>query len=162
MKNNYPKSSGYVYGNVAYDYEKQKKVVKERKPTESLKPKKKKSKNKAKIKIKVMLTVFVIFAMAFITVGRYTTILTLSSEIRSEKMEVEKVQKENQNINVDLAKLNNLKAIEDVAISKYGMVKPTKENTYFVSVNPLSKNVTKENKKESALTTMQRILGLIY
>lgn len=160
VKNN--SKANYVSGNVAYDYEKQKKVTKEVKPSSNIKPKKKKvNKNKDKIKIKLMLSIGIVFFMAFIVVGRYTTILTLSSEVRADKKEVEKIQKENQNLNVDIAKLNNLNVMED-AIAKYGLIKPTSENTYFISVNPLDKKDTKEDSKKSALTTTQRILGLIY
>lgn len=163
VKNNNPRTSGYVYGNAAYDYEKQSKVVKEKQKQEVQRPKKKKiKKNKVKVKLKLMLAVAIIFVMSFITVGRYTTILALSSDIRSQKGEVQKIQKENQNINVELAKLNNLKTIESDAINKYFMVKPTKETTYFINVKPLKSENAKVDKKETALNAVQRILGLIY
>lgn len=162
MKNNNPRTSGYVYGNTAYDYETRKKVVKEKKPLESPKPKRKKAKkSKVKVKIKLMSAVAIIFVMAFITVGRYTTILALSSDIRSQKGEIESIKKDNQNINVELAKLNNLNAIESDAKNKYSMVKSTKDNTYYINVKPLKSEASKVEKKESALTALQRMLGLV-
>lgn len=160
-KNNNPKASGndYVYGSTAYDYDKHKKIDKSKKPVQKSKVKNKKSKSK---KLRLVLCVGVIFFMAFITVGRYTTILTLSSNVREQRKSIEEIQKSNQDIKVKLAKLNDTKAIEEVAINKYNMVYPTNENTYFISVKPLSDKSKKIDKKESALTTMQRILGLIY
>ncbi|MEF9933733.1 MAG: hypothetical protein RR539_01235 [Clostridium sp.] len=158
-KNNNPSSREYVYGSTAYDYKKNN-VEKE-----SLqKPKNKrvkKSKNKVKVKLKVLGIVAVLFILSFVCVGRYTAILALSTDIREQKTVVSKLQSENQNISVELAKKNNLKAIEADAINIHNMVEPTKENTFFISVNPLGDNQTKPN-KESALSTMQRILGLIY
>lgn len=163
MKNNNPKASGndYIYGSTAYDYEKPKKSIKDKKPIEKPKVKKKKS-NKNKAKLKLMLSVSVVFLMAFITVGRYTAILTLSSDIRDQKQEVQNIQKDNQNVKVELAKLNNTKDIEQEAINKHKMTYPTKENTIFISVAPLKSESPKDKQTESALTTMQRILGLIY
>ena len=159
-KNKKPRTSRYVYGNTAYDLEVQRKTVKEEKVSQVPKPKKRKSKKKYKIKLKIISSVAMIFIMAFIVVGRYTTILTLSNEVRSEKQEIQNIQKENANIKVELAKLNNLEEIKNIATSKYGMIKPTKDVTYYLSVKPLGEE-TKDNKK-SALTKMQRILGLIY
>ncbi|MEG0370669.1 MAG: septum formation initiator family protein [Clostridium sp.] len=163
MKNNNPNASGYVYGNAAYDYEKQREVIRQKPPLEEQKPKpikKKSKKSKVKAKLRILSIVGMLFVMSFIAVGRYTAILTLSTDIRTQKTEVKKVQKENQNISVELAKFNNLKYIENDAIMKYNMIRPS--DTHFIDVKPLSSNVTKSQHKESALTTVQRILGLIY
>ncbi|MEF9951810.1 MAG: hypothetical protein RR840_00315 [Clostridium sp.] len=158
-KNNKPNSREYVYGSVAYDYKK--KQVEKQGLQKPVKKKVRKSKSRVKLKVKVLGMVAAIFIMSFVCVGRYTAILALSTDIRAQKTAVSTLQSENQNISVELAKKNNLKAIEADAINIHNMVRPTKESTFFISVNPLGDKDTKPS-KDSALSTMQRVLGLIY
>lgn len=154
-------SNSYVYGSSAYDYDKHREPIEPKKPVRKVKTKKKKIRRK---KLKLILGVAVIFSMAFVSVGRYTTILTLSADIRAQKKEVQAIQKDNQNLKVELAKLNNTRAIEEEAVSKYQMTYPTNKNTYYISVQPLTdkEEKGKNMEKQSALTTVQKILGLIY
>lgn len=145
----------YTYGNVAYDIEPE---IKEK--SQKIHKKKRNNKKNLKVKLKLMSTIITIFLISFLLVCRFTTIISMSNEVRQIRAQVEDMQKENDNIKVEIATLNNIKNIEDIAVSKEGMIAPNPDEIYYVKVKPLTLPVEKQ--KASAFHTIQKFLGLIY
>ncbi|EYE88435.1 hypothetical protein Q428_07915 [Fervidicella metallireducens AeB] len=156
MAKNQRSRNTYMYGNVAYDVK-----PRVKKPTKKRVIITKKKKNSLAKKLKLMSAVGILFIVSFITLCRFATIVNLSNEIRKVRAEVVSLQKDNENIRVEIAKKDNIKQIEMLATKKYGMVAVESENTVFMKVEPLTA-VSNTNQKETAFHMIQRVLGLIY
>jgi cell division protein FtsL len=145
----------YTYGNIAYDIKPEKKKIKKKKRSV-----KKQSNVKVKDKLKLISYIGVVFLLAFLTIARFTVILKMSADIRDVKSQIKRVQKDNENIRVELARIDNIKSIEEIAVSQYGMVVPKREQIVYVDVKPINRAV--EKPKQTAFQMIQRLLGLIY
>lgn len=156
MAKNQRNRNAYVYGNVAYDVK-----PRVKKPSKKRVIVTKKRKNSLAKKLKLMSAVGILFIVSFITLCRFATIVNLSNEIRKVRTEVASMQKENENIRVEIAKKDNIKQIEMLATKKYGMVAVESKNTVFMTVKPLTA-VSNVKQNETAFHMIQRILGLIY
>lgn len=145
-------STKYIYGSVAYDLEPaiipeiEEKVVKVRK-------------SQAGIKLKLMGRVIVFFVLTFLLVYRFTMVMKITYDIRSSKTQIGLLNNVNENIKIELAKMNNIKYIEKVAVSR-GMIVPNPNQIRYVCVNPLTLSSGKYS--QSAFQMIQRLLGLIY
>lgn len=156
MVNNKRYQKNYTYGNVAYDFEPQidKKKKNINKNTVI------KTKKSLKVKLKLITCVAVLFALSFLTLCRFATIIKITNDISTIKTELKKAQNANEDIKVKIAKFNNIKNIETVAVNKYGMVVPDSKSVVYVDVKPLSASV--DMPKPTAFQLIQRLLGLIY
>lgn len=157
MVKNKKNSKPYVYGNTAYDIHPEKKQEVKNKPR---KKKKIKQNKDLKIKLKVISTIGLVFLLSFLTISRFTVIMSMSADIRDIKSEIKKVQKENENIKVDLARMDNIRNIEHVAMNQYGMVVPQRDEVIYIDVKPLV--ASNEKPQVTAFQTIQKLLGLIY
>jgi cell division protein FtsL len=149
-------SKNYVYGSTAYDLqpetndEKRQKVVK--------KPKK-----NQKSKFKLMGNVIAISIISLFILTRFASIVKLTYDVRAVKSEIRKVQEENENIKVEIAKSDNIRSLEQAAVGKLGMIIPDKKQIVYIDVKPLTS--LKENtgkKTASAGEVVQKIFGLIH
>lgn len=127
-KKNY---GNYTYGSVAYDLEP--KVLKEKKTV-----KQKKNKSNAKNKLKLIFTIGILASCSFIILARYASITKMTYNIRGIKSDISKMQNQNENISVEIAKQNNIKSIETAAVGQYGMVMPENKDVVYVDVKPLT------------------------
>ena len=145
-------SKNYVYGSVAYDMQpeisNEKKQIKRRKP-----------KNKVKIKLKMVGNILIIALISLLTLSRFTSIIKLTYDIRTD---IKKVQEANENTRVQMAKMSNIKNIEETAINKLGMVIPDKNQVVYIDVKPLTSSTeqSKEGTKTAANEFIQNIIGL--
>jgi cell division protein FtsL len=145
----------YTYGNVAYDMQPEKESKIKRKAR-----KVKKTNTDLRAKLKVIAMIGMIFVFSFLTISRFTVIISMSADVRGIKKEITKIQKENENIKVELATMDNIKKIEDYAVNKYGMVVPERNQIVYIDVKPLTNS--SEETKFTAFQTIQKLLGLIY
>lgn len=147
--------SGYVYGNVAYDI--QPEIKQERKPV-----KRKKTNSKVKLKLKVVGSIMVVAFISLLTLTRFASMIRLTYDIREVKSDIKKVQEENENTKVQIAKTNSIKGLEETAVNKLGMVIPDKGQIVYMEVEPLTALAEKpeEGKKTALNDFVQRIFGL--
>lgn len=157
MEKNKKQSKNYVYGNVAYDI--QPEIKKEKKPI-----KKTKTKNKAKVKLKMVRGIFIISVISFLTLTRFASMIRLTYDIRAVKSDIKKIQETNENTRVQMAKLSNIKGLEETALGKLGMIIPDKNQVVYIDVKPLTSSTEqlKEGKKTAANEFIQKIFGLIH
>jgi cell division protein FtsL len=157
MEKNKKYSRNYMYGSTAYDL--QPEINKEKKQKNVKKPRK-----NSKAKFKLMGSVIAISFLSLFILTRFASIVKLTYDVRSIKSEIRKVQEENDNIKVEMAKLNNIKSIEKMAVGKLGMVVPDKKQVVYIDVKPLTS--LKENKElktaSEAGKVVQKIFGLIH
>lgn len=143
MKKDGRNQSSYVYGNVAYNIEPEVREQPVRRVRPNNKPVHKKSNNRAKI----VGSIVIVSLMAFLTLCRFATIIKLTWQVRELKNNIVLVQKENENKRVDIAKLNNIRYIENMAVNKYKMIVPPSENVVNIDVNPLTASSEKQSAK---------------
>lgn len=155
MVNNKKYSTGMTNGNVAYEIQPQIDIKKKqvKKPV-------KKAKSNVKVKLKIMGMVVAIAMFSFLTLCRYATINSMSKDVRESKIEIKKMQMENENIAVKIANKDNIKKVEKVATSKYGMVIPQKTDIVYFEAKGLT--ASEAEPKQTAFQVIQRMLGLIY
>jgi cell division protein FtsL len=147
----------YTYGNVAYEIQPQ--INHEEKVKKKIK---KNTKAEINIKLKMMGLIGMLTVCSFLLLCRFAQINTLTGNLRSLKSDIKSVQKENENLEVQIARVNNIKDIESKAVSTYGMVVPDKSAVVYIDIKQFASNEEKNVKKASAFESVQRLLGLIY
>ncbi|AZV55994.1 hypothetical protein DMR38_04915 [Clostridium sp. AWRP] len=105
---------------------------------------------KVKKKLRVIRNICVIFIVGVILVYRYCAIYNSQTELNSIENDISEINKQNENLRVELVKYNNLGYIEDNAINKLQMKVPDKGNAVYIN---LDKKIIKveENSDESEM-----------
>ena len=129
-----------------YQYETSpRKLQPEYEPIKKKYPKKstlsKKTKNEQKQKealrkknLKIMIYIGIIFAMLFAISYRNALIAQTYSQVKNLKVELSKIEKENEQIEVNIESRTNLSAIEKRAQEELGMKKLDDSQTVYVSL----------------------------
>jgi cell division protein FtsL len=102
--------------------------------------KKSKARNKARNKninkkVIVMRNIMIAFIVGITLVGRYCIIYNLQSDLNTTKQNIAALNKENENLKVELVKYNNIQYIEDVATNKFGMVTPDRNDAIYADIS---------------------------
>ncbi len=114
---------------------------------------KKKQKELKRKKIKTTLYVLIAFSIVFLVSYRNAKIDENFAEVRSLKEEMEKVEKENAQLEVSIESSLNLTNIEQQAKSLLGMQKLTSRQTEYIElpktdyIEPAAENVVLEEEK---------------
>lgn len=112
---------------------------------------KKKKTNKSKKKLAIIGKIVMIFIVGTIIIGRYSKIYNMQKQLNNVNNGIVKLNKENENLKVELVKINNIKSIEDTAVGKFKMLAPTKDNLIYCDLSKeifkLNKNPDEEKKK---------------
>ena len=114
---------------------------------------KKKQKELKRKKIKTTLYVLIAFSIVFLVSYRNAKIDEKFAEVRSLKEEMEKVEKENAQLEVSIESSLNLTNIEQQAKSLLGMQKLTSRQTEYIElpktdyIEPAAENVVLEEEK---------------
>lgn len=116
------------------DFRKQEKEIKDQRRYEKLvAPKKKKRKLNI---VNLLFSVFVLY-FAYTAFTQYQMLNDLNDEINQKKMEKAEIEKEAQELQVDVEKMNNdeklLELVEKIARNQYKMVKPNE--TIYIDKN---------------------------
>ena len=146
------KYNNYTYGNLAYEMPAEKK---ENQKITTVK----KTKSNVKLKLRAITYVLAVFSLSFLVLCRFAYIYKISNDIRAVKQELKVAENNNENIRVEIAKLNNIKGIEDVAL-KAGMVIPDKADIHYISAKPLTAEPSESEHHTASL--MQRLFGIIF
>ena len=149
-------NKNYVQGTVAYKIPNKVESI-EQKSLKQNKLRKPKQKQKKFLSMVLLVTLLSVF-----TLIRYANILKLNAEIRSVKKEIKLLQDENENINVQIARLNRIKDVDKIAIEKYGMIVPHPSDVKYVDVKPLALETNEKNEGNVGLGYLFKLLGLIY
>lgn len=130
------------YTEVESEYKKQKKVKKN-----SSKQKKQPPLNKGKIIINILIT----FIIGTIVICRYSSIYNMQRSLAALKAETVSINKDNENLKVELIKYSNLQYIEDKAVKELKMVNPDKVSIVHIDLKKdnFKKTVEPNDKKES-------------
>lgn len=148
--------SNYTYGNVAYDL--QPEISQERKNRRKIKNNKRVN-TQGKYKKQLLLSIGIAAIFSFMLLTRFAAITKMTYDIRMVKSEVKEAQKENENIKVEIAKSNNIRNIEEIAIKKYGMISPSKESIIYLDVKPLT--AVNDNNKIQDDNFIQKLIGFL-
>lgn len=90
---------------------------------------------KVKKKLKVIRNICVVFVVGVILVYRYCAIYNAQTELNSIENNISKINKQNENLTVELVKYNNLEYIEDSAVNKLQMKIPDKGNAVYTNLD---------------------------
>ncbi|WP_097025804.1 hypothetical protein [Clostridium peptidivorans] len=85
-------------------------------------------------KLKALRNIGVTFIIGVTLIGRYSMIYGIQRDLNAIGLEINSINKENENLRVELVKFNNLQYIEDVATKKLNMVSPTKSNIMYCNL----------------------------
>nr|WP_206154800.1 hypothetical protein [Clostridium muellerianum] len=121
----------------------------EEKEKEDLKRKAKEKKlrqKRLKGKIKTIRNISLAFTVGVLLVGRYCVIYNMQQQLNSINKNINQVNRDNENLKVDLVKYNNIQYIEDSAINKLHMIAPDKGTAVQAD---LDKEVIKSSDKKS-------------
>lgn len=105
-------------------------------------------------KVKVMRNIALTFIIGLTLVGRYCIIYDMQRELNSVKSSISVVNKENENLKVELVKYNNLQLIEETATNKLQMIKPDKGLALYTN---LDKEVIQSREKKKEIEAQQNI-----
>lgn len=101
---------------------------------------------KKKQHINTIKAIAIVFICGLIVVWRYGAAYNVQKQLTSIKSEQNALVRANDNLKLELKKVNNFKYIEENAESKFGMVKPDNNN---VIIADLSKDNFKSHQEES-------------
>lgn len=104
-----------------------------------------------RLRVKCLLLVVLVAAMAAITTVQSAAIIQAGYDLVKVKSDVAKIEKENELLRLDIAKLKSPQRIEEFAIKNLGMVVP--KNAYYattMSESNQSQAVTTDNSRGMA------------
>lgn len=107
-----------------------------------------------KNKLKIIRNIALIFTIGITLVARYSIIYDMQRELNSIKSNINNINKENENLRVELVKYSNIMQIEDIAINKLHMVKPDKSMAVYTD---LSKEIVQSTEKKKQVEEQQNI-----
>ncbi len=140
----------------------QKKAV----PKKRVKPPKRKRKTDNKREILKVIraggAIFITGSIAFSIVFRYSTIYSNQKEIISIKDEIGRTKEKNEELKVNLLKLNNISYVEEIATKDLNMVQPNGDSVayYELEKNESKENATEEKGKISVL--LDKIKNVLF
>lgn len=88
--------------------------------------------NSAKRKLSMINKITICFIMGIFLVHRYSVILNMQKSVNSMRNQISELSKENQNINVELAKYSSMSYVEYNAVNKLQMSKYNKNDAIYV------------------------------
>lgn len=122
----------YAYDDYSYDFERQDSYSETKKSIKKQLDVKHKVKIKAQLKMITM--VILMFGIGTLIVSRYAMIMNLSNQSKDIKSSIAMNQKENEQLKLELMKYYDIKQIEHDATAELNMVRPTSQNTVYISV----------------------------
>jgi len=95
----------------------------------------KKINRKTKSKALFIRNIFLAFIIGLTLIGRYSAIYNMQQQLNSVKSNINEMNKENDNLKVELVKYNNLHYIEDVATNKLHMISPNRNDAIYANIS---------------------------
>lgn len=126
-------------------------VLAPKRPHREVEKKQVKKNNSKKVKSKFIIirNIVMAFIIGIVLVGRYCAIYNMQKQLNTTKTNITELNKQNDNLKVELVKYNNIQYIEETAVSKLKMVAPDKNKAVFCNIsqdkiNTVSKTVTSD------------------
>ncbi len=118
---------------------------------------------KNKNKFVIIRNIFLAFTIGLILVGRYCAIYNMQKQLNTTKSNITEMNKQNDNLKVELVKYNNLQYIEEVATTKLGMVAPNRNDAVYcnISRDKVITTANTQNSENTGNTTVGRITRVI-
>ncbi len=116
----------------------------------------KKRRVKVKKKLKIIRNIGLAFIVGIVLVYRYSVIYNMQTELNSVESSINEIDRENENLKVDLVKYNNLQYIENNAVNKLHMIVPDRANAVYVN---LDKKTVKTQEDVDEIKTQKGILN---
>ena len=107
-----------------------------------------------KNKVKVMRNIALTFIIGLTLVCRYCIIYDMQRELNSIKTNINVINRDNENLKVELVKYSNLQFIEETATNKLQMVKPDKGLAVYTN---LDKEIIQSTEKKKEIEAQQNI-----
>ena len=126
-------------------YEPQREKEKEEEKKEQYKKNKKIRQKLLKKKFKTLRNIIIAFILGVTLVARYGILYGMQKELSSVNSEISEVEKESENLKVELVHHSNLSNIEKVAGQNLKMVSPNKDSAIYTDLS--YNNFKKENSK---------------
>lgn len=126
-------------------YEPQIEKDKDKEKKEQYKRNKKIQQKLLKKKFKILRNIIIAFILGVTLVARYGILYGMQKELSSINSEISEVEKESENLKVELVHYSNLSNIEKVAGKNLKMVPPSKDSAIYTDLS--YNNFKKENSK---------------
>lgn len=91
--------------------------------------------NRFKNKLSIIRNILIIFIVGIAIVFRYSMIYNNENKLSDVKNEEKRVVAENEQLKLDLVKLDNLSSIEDVAVNQLHMIRADKSAVVFMDLS---------------------------
>ncbi|MBU5482989.1 cell division protein FtsL [Clostridium sp. MSJ-11] len=101
-----------------------------------------------KNKFKIIRNISLVFIVGVTIVGRYGQIYNMQRELNGLNKKISDINKDNENLRIELLKYNNLSFIEEIATTKLKMVKPTKADIIYVDMTKDAMKAGEDGKKK--------------
>lgn len=102
-----------------------------------------------KNKLKILRNISITFVLGVALIGRYGKIYSLQKQLNTVNQNISSINKENENLKVELVRFSNIQYIEDVATKKLKMVRPTKGSIIYCDMNKEIFKYDNNNKNEN-------------
>jgi cell division protein FtsL len=119
--------------------------------------KRRKKRRNPKHKVSTIRNIAIVFVVGVVLVARYSMIYNMQLQLTSIQNRVDDVNRQNENLTVELVKYNNLEYIEDNAIHKLHMIQPQKSSAVYADLNkPIINQETSD--KDDSSNIIQKII----
>jgi len=107
-------------------------------------------------KVVIMRNIMIVFIVGITIIGRYCMIYSLQDQLNTTQHNISALNKENENLKVELVKYNNIQYIEDVAVNKLGMVTPDRNDAIYadISKNTIIASETESKESKNAVSVL--------
>nr|WP_251860182.1 cell division protein FtsL [Clostridium sp. Marseille-Q2269] len=120
-------------------------IEKDKRKKEQYKRNKKVKQKLLKKKFKTLRSIIIAFIIGVALVTRYGMLYSMQKDLSNVKNQISEVEKDNENLKVELVHYNNLKNIEKTAGEKLKMISPSKDSVIYADLS--YNNFKKENSK---------------
>lgn len=126
--------------------------------------KRKKSNNKKKILItlKVGATIVITGFICFTMLYRYSLIYTNQKQLISLQGEISTIKEKNEELKVNLLKLNNISAVEQSATKDLNMIAPDSSNVAYYNLEKTSPKDENTNKKGTVALLVDKLKNILF
>jgi cell division protein FtsL len=114
-------------------------------------------------KLKVLLCISAVFILGIAMIYRYSVIYDMEKQVGKERSIESKLQIDNDNIKIQLAKYNDINKIEEFAINKLHMVQPDKGAAIYMDLNKSNfKDSSKKVIKNEGNDILNKIKSFLF
>jgi len=114
-------------------------------------------------KAKILSSILLVFVIGVTLIFRYAAIYKVQKNLSNIKNQTISLNKENENLKVELVKASNLANVEKIATEKLHMVRAEKTQAIYADLTEENLvKVTSTDKKEVQLSLFQKIYKMLF